>query len=64
MSDILVINGHDYLPMRIRDTDTNRLWPLTCGHKHVTGDTIWYRERDEFDAYCTRCAADRASHPA
>ena len=57
----LVINGWDFLPLYIRATDTNRLWPMTCGHTHATGDTIWYRMVGDFAAYCTPCARGLAA---
>lgn len=58
--NVLVINGWDFLPLHIRSTDTNALWPLTCGHQHATGDTIWYRPFP-LTAYCDPCARGLAA---
>jgi len=43
-------------PYRIRPTDTNRSLPLSCGHKHVTGNTV-HIDQASGVAVCGRCVS-------
>ena len=42
-------------PYVVKPIDTNNNVPLTCGHKHVTGDTIHVATAGRWKAICDRC---------
>jgi hypothetical protein len=42
-------------PYQIKPIDTNNNVPLTCGHKHVTGDTVHIATAGPWVAICDRC---------
>ncbi len=42
-------------PYTVKPIDTNNNVPLTCGHKHVTGDTIHIAIAGRWTALCDRC---------
>lgn len=46
-------------PYVVKPIDTNGTVPLTCGHKHVTGDTIYVAVAGQWRAICDRCKAKR-----
>jgi hypothetical protein len=57
VSDIrsIVIDGRavELFPVRITEALNNHVAPLDCGHKHVTGDTVWTDGGTLI--WCTRC---------
>ncbi|GAA0529436.1 hypothetical protein GCM10010172_07650 [Paractinoplanes ferrugineus] len=48
-------------PYKVKPIDTNNNVPLTCGHKHVTGDTIHVATAGRWKAICDRCHEKESS---
>lgn len=53
----------DVEPMRVGPNWNNAAFPLTCGHRHVTGDTVWQGPDSYADPVlaCDRCVVHEAT---
>lgn len=47
--------------IQVAPTMTNAGFPLTCGHRHVTGDTVWHGLDSNGDRVlaCDRCVKQK-----